>query len=269
MVRRVRPVWAALGAAVALYFGAFSAVSLQGVAQTPAPPTAAQAAPFLGNWVMTVAMGANQSTSLVSVKNDGGKITATVQPEGQAAITNTAVSMQGTSLIVRYTGDMGGQPIPTVLSLAPQGDVMRVTMAVMDGQYELTGMAAKQAPGATFPGPQAGRGAGGFGGGRQMSNENTDFAPKTPIKAKTPAEEAAGFILPPGWRMELVASDPDVISPGVIEFDGNGRMYVSELVSYMMDKSATREHDPISRISRWESTKGDGCLLYTSPSPRD
>jgi mono/diheme cytochrome c family protein/glucose/arabinose dehydrogenase len=242
-----------------LYFGAFSTVALQGVAQTSAAPTAAQAAPFVGDWVMTVAMGANQSTSLISVKNDGGKITAAVQPEGQAAITNTAVSMQGTNLIVRYTGDMGGQPIPTVLSLTPQGDVMRVTMAIMDGQYELTGMAAKQAPGATFPGPQQGRGApGGFGPPRQQTNENTDFTPKTPIKARTAAEEAAGFILPPGWRMELVASDPAVVSPGVIEFDGNGRMYVSELVSYMMDASATHEHDPISRISRWESTKGDG-----------
>src|SRR6188472_3651352 len=30
------------------------------------------------------------------------------------------------------------------------------------------------------------------------------------------------------------------------------------MISYMMDASATRGHDPISRISRWESTKGDG-----------
>ncbi|HEX4567352.1 MAG TPA: hypothetical protein VH138_12015, partial [Vicinamibacterales bacterium] len=259
MARRIRPVWVALAAAVSLYFGAFSTVALQGVAQTSAAPTAAQVAPFVGDWVMTVAMGANQSTSLVSVKSDGGKVTATVQPEGQAPLTNTAVSMSGTSLIVRYTGDMGGQPIPTVLSLTPQGEVMRVTMAIMDGQYELTGMAAKQAPGVAFPGPQQGRGgAGGFGPPRQQTNENTDFTPKTPIKARTAAEEAKGFMLPPGYRMEIVASDPDIISPGVIEFDGNGRMYVSELVSYMMDASATREHDPISRISRWESTKGDG-----------
>ena len=76
--------------------------------------------------------------------------------------------------------------------------------------------------------------------------------------ARGPEEEARGFILPAGYRMELVAADPDVISPAVIEFDGNGRMYVSELISYMMDAEATREHDPISRISRWESTKGDG-----------
>ncbi len=58
--------------------------------------------------------------------------------------------------------------------------------------------------------------------------------------------------------MELVASDPDLVSPGAIEFDGNGRMYVAELVGYMMDASADHEHDPVSRISRWESTKGDG-----------
>ena len=65
-------------------------------------------------------------------------------------------------------------------------------------------------------------------------------------------------MLPAGYRMELVAADPDIISPTLIEFDGNGRMYVGEMISYMMDADASREHDPISRISRWESTKGDG-----------
>jgi mono/diheme cytochrome c family protein len=86
----------------------------------------------------------------------------------------------------------------------------------------------------------------------------TDFTPKAPYTARTPAEEAKGFMLPAGYRLELVAADPDVISPTLIEFDGNGRMYVGEMIGYMMDASATREHDPISRISRWESTKGDG-----------
>src|SRR4051794_7254480 len=99
----------------------------------------------------------------------------------------------------------------------------------------------------------------GFGGGRgAMTTEATDFSPKPPYTAKTPQEEAKGFILPTGYRMELVAADPDVISPTLIEFDGNGRMYVGEMIGYMMDANATREHDPVSRISRWESTKGDG-----------
>ncbi|MEP6916036.1 MAG: sorbosone dehydrogenase, partial [Acidobacteriota bacterium] len=97
----------------------------------------------------------------------------------------------------------------------------------------------------------------GFGPGRGAS-EATDFSPKPPLTPRTPAEEAKGFQLPTGYRMELVAADPDVISPTIIEFDGNGRMYVGEMIGYMMDAEATREHDPVSRISRWESTKNDG-----------
>ena len=98
-----------------------------------------------------------------------------------------------------------------------------------------------------------------FGGGRRsQTSELTDFTPKPPITARTPDEEARGFMLPAGYRMELVAAEPDVINPTLIEFDGNGRMYVGEMISYMMDAEASREHDPISRITRWESTKGNG-----------
>ena len=111
--------------------------------------------------------------------------------------------------------------------------------------------------GASSPAGQAAPPASGPGGFR-MTNELTDFTPKPPYTARTPEEEAKGFILPTGYRMELVAADPDVINPTIIEFDGDGRMYVGEMISYMMDAEASREHDPISRISRWESTKNDG-----------
>jgi mono/diheme cytochrome c family protein/glucose/arabinose dehydrogenase len=91
-------------------------------------------------------------------------------------------------------------------------------------------------------------------------NEGADFTPKPPAQAKSPADEAKSFYLPPGYRMELVAAEPDIISPAVIEFDGNGRMYVAEFVSYMLDADGTGAHDPISRITRFESTKGDGVF---------
>jgi mono/diheme cytochrome c family protein len=102
-------------------------------------------------------------------------------------------------------------------------------------------------------GPPAGR----RGGGNQDLT-GADFSPKPPIQARTPEDQASAFLLPAGYRLELVAADPDINNPAVIEFDGNGRMYVSEFRSYMMDADATREHEPINRISRWESTKGDG-----------
>ena len=92
------------------------------------------------------------------------------------------------------------------------------------------------------------------------TNEGADFAPKPPIKARTPEEQAKSFILPPGYRLELVVAEPDVISPAVIRFDGNGRMYVAEFITYMRDADGNNQHVPESRITRFESTKGDGVF---------
>jgi mono/diheme cytochrome c family protein len=78
------------------------------------------------------------------------------------------------------------------------------------------------------------------------------------IPMLSPAEEAAKIQLPEGYKLELVLSEPDVKEPSAIAFDGNGRMYVVEMRTYMQDADATNEHAPVSRISRHESTKRDG-----------
>jgi len=108
--------------------------------------------------------------------------------------------------------------------------------------------------------PPAGAQAPGGRGGTLSSttNEGADFSPKPPITARTPEEQAKSFILPPGYRMELVLAEPDVLSPAVIRFDGNGRMYVAEFITYMRDADGNNQHTPESRITRFESTKGDG-----------
>src|SRR4029079_11870429 len=115
------------------------------------------------------------------------------------------------------------------------------------GQYEMAGTAAKQAPGAPIR-------AGGFGGPGgacgSMPSEASDFTPKKPYIAHTPEDEAKGFMLPTGYRLELVMADPQIISPTLIELDGHSRVYVGEMISYMMAAGASREHEPISRISR-------------------
>jgi mono/diheme cytochrome c family protein len=128
---------------------------------------------------------------------------------------------------------------------------------VVNTQGGQTPAAAAQAPG-TGQAPAPGGFGGGGGGGRGGNDPAADFTPKTPYLPRSAEDEAKTFMLPTGYRMELVASDPNVISPVVIEFDGNGRMYVAEMISYMMDAEASKEHEPVSRISRWESTKGDG-----------
>jgi hypothetical protein len=44
--------------------------------------------------------------------------------------------------------------------------------------------------------------------------------------------------------MELVLAEPDVISPAVVRWDGNGRMYVAEFISYMLDADGNNQHEP-------------------------
>ncbi len=254
-----RPSYSVLTAGV-IFTVALLTQAVQGGSQAPsqaARPAAAsassitpeQAAPFVGNWAVTLSMGGGEFPLTVAVTTDAGKVAATVGSAMQPATNVSNISLAGKSLVLKYVTDMQGTPLSNVMTLTPDNEAIKVNLVVMDGQYEMAGTAVKQAAGA------APLRAGGFG---PMTNESTDFTPKPPYTARTPEEEAKEFILPTGYRMELVAADPDVISPTIIEFDGDGRMYVGEMISYMMDANASREHDPISRISRWESTKGDG-----------
>jgi putative membrane-bound dehydrogenase-like protein len=131
---------------------------------------------------------------------------------------------------------------------------------------------APQAPAPTAEQPPAGQapvgrsGQGGPAPGSARGNQPMagDFSPKPPIQPLTPQEEQKRFILPPGYRMELVLSDPEIINPTAIAFDGNGRLYVNEMRSYMLDADGSREFEPVSRISVHESTKGDGTFDHHS-----
>ena len=117
-----------------------------------------------------------------------------------------------------------------------------------------------QAPPAPAPGAQAqGRGRGG-GGGRKDDpiNADVDWTKQPPVLPKTPEEELKQFILQPGYRLELVLADPIIQEPTAISFDGNGRMFVVEDRSYMLDLDMTGQLDPISRISMHVDTDNDG-----------
>ncbi len=81
--------------------------------------------------------------------------------------------------------------------------------------------------------------------------------PVVDVHMRPPTDELATIRLPAGYHLELVASDPDVVCPVLCEWDGDGRMYVAEMRSYMLDINGSKAHTPISRVSRWEQTHGD------------
>ena len=83
-------------------------------------------------------------------------------------------------------------------------------------------------------------------------------APPTPVLS--PARSMASYKLPPGYSLELVASEPLVQDPVAIDFDADGRMYVVEMRGFMPNIDGKGEDRPIGRIVVLEDTNDDGKM---------
>ena len=127
------------------------------------------------------------------------------------------------------------------------------------GGILLGGQAPPSTPAPAAPPQQPPAAPGGRGGGLDAQIAmGADFSAKPPVPRLTPEEQQKRFLLPPGFRIEPVLSDPLIEDPVGVTFDGNGRMYVIEMRSYMQDADGSNSRAPISRISRHEDTDGDG-----------
>lgn len=89
---------------------------------------------------------------------------------------------------------------------------------------------------------------------RKVRDTSPSFKPLSPEQSIKLTQ------LPPGFKMELVASEPMVQEPVGMAWDANGRLYVVEMNTYMKDASATGEYEPLSRIKLLEDTDGDGRM---------
>lgn len=76
-----------------------------------------------------------------------------------------------------------------------------------------------------------------------------------PVPAKSPAEAIQSFEVQNGFRMELVAHEPDVTDPVAACFDENGGMYVAEMIDYPY---RPQDSPPLGRVRYLEDTDGDG-----------
>ncbi len=85
-----------------------------------------------------------------------------------------------------------------------------------------------------------------------------DLTPSAPVLPVSPQEEAKKLFLPVGYSIEPILTEPQIEQPAAIAFDGNGRMFVLELRSYMLTADSDNELDSISIISRWEDKDNDG-----------
>ena len=78
---------------------------------------------------------------------------------------------------------------------------------------------------------------------------------RPPGPALSPAEAIRAMTVPEGFKVELVASEPDLVNPVAMTFDERGRIWVTESLEYPR-KSAGPGRD---RIKVMEDTDGDGA----------
>src|SRR5262245_60813002 len=75
-----------------------------------------------------------------------------------------------------------------------------------------------------------------------------------------PEDELKTFSMPPGWHAELVAAEPLVESPILVDFDPDGRLWVLELLGFLPDTSGRDSREPVNRVAVLEDTDGDGKM---------
>lgn len=74
----------------------------------------------------------------------------------------------------------------------------------------------------------------------------------------TPAQAMEKFRMPPGYSLELVASEPLIKDPILMEFDGDGRLWVMELHGFSVNAKMENSFEPINDLVILEDTDHDG-----------
>ena len=95
-------------------------------------------------------------------------------------------------------------------------------------------------------------------GEKQVSLVPADKIPPAPVL--TPEEALKSFKLAPGFRIELVASEPLIHDPVAIQFAPDGKIWVLEMSGFMPNADGIGEDKPVGKIAVIEDTDGDGKM---------
>lgn len=81
-----------------------------------------------------------------------------------------------------------------------------------------------------------------------------------PAPALSAEQALETFRVAPGFRIEIVASDPLVFDPVAMAFGADGKLWVVEMRAFMPNVDGTGEDAPIGTVAFLEDTDGDGRM---------
>jgi mono/diheme cytochrome c family protein len=74
----------------------------------------------------------------------------------------------------------------------------------------------------------------------------------------SPSDALKSFRIAPGFKIQTVAHEPDVVAPIALQFDPDGRIWVLEMRGFMPNAEGAGEDKPVGRVSILEDANGDG-----------
>ena len=129
-----------------------TAVVVLGVMLMASPVVTGQASPldsseasaFMGTWVLTMETprGANEQT--VVIRDEGGKVAATLGGGRGGQIDISDIARDGESLVLAFEREFQGNAIDVVLTLSLDGEVINATQDIAGGQFSMTGSGKRQ-----------------------------------------------------------------------------------------------------------------------------
>lgn len=93
---------------------------------------------------------------------------------------------------------------------------------------------------------------------KQVAPVPPEKIPPAPVLA--PEQALKSFRIAPGFRIEIVASEPLIHDPVAITFAPDGRIWVLEMSGFMPDADGKGEDQPVGKIAVLEDTDGDGKM---------
>jgi hypothetical protein len=110
----------------------------------PSALSTADAAKFMGAWVLTVESPQGPFVLTMTLTDVEGKVACELTSDMMPTQKVTDISKAGNDLVLKYQGDFQGQAFAAKITLTPVDDKLGVNFDVMDGQFMMAGVGAKK-----------------------------------------------------------------------------------------------------------------------------
>lgn len=104
----------------------------------------AQDAAFVGDWVLTIEGRRGPQERPLTIKNEGGKLSAVLGGGRGGDTTITDVTVKGSEATLKWTQDFQGNSIPIVMTLTLKDGALTVKQDMAGGQFTSNGTGKKK-----------------------------------------------------------------------------------------------------------------------------